>query len=550
MRKVHAKSSRGPGLATWMIRPADGWRHKTRGLVKNRMFLLLGLIGMAFAASLAINAWILLFFWPHPLLGIQSLFLVAGLAVTLTLPVLIYHHLITPLFHLRHWAQRARGGNLAARIPIPSTGEFAELAQDVNALTEQLQRLTREMRDEVSAQTERLEQKSHTLEVLYDVAASINTSRDLDDLLTRFLTSLKHALGAQAATARLVTPDGHMRLVANLGFEPDDQRCRQVLPLGKCMCGRVADGGDLSWKADIRQCGRVTSDCDTQEDEPAMITIPLQHRGKTLGVYSLFLHEWPEHLNEDMDNLLTSIGRHLGMAIEKARVDEEAQRLGIIEERTHLAHELHDSLAQTLATLRFRVRALDETAQDASAETRREIDQIKDVLNRANVELRALISHFRAPMEPQGFVAAVEKMVETLRRETGISVYLQKEWRPRKLPAEMETEVLRIVQEALCNIRKHAQAQHVRVLLRNDAEGECMVMVEDDGLGLQPAEQGAPGEHIGLSVMTERAARLDADFRIESEPGEGTRISLAFHYPKPRVVEFTSRNDPPAQVAR
>lgn len=96
MRKVHAKSSRGPGLATWMIRPADGWRHKTRGLVKNRMLLLLGLISVAFAASLAINAWILLFFWPHPLLGIQSLFLVAGLAVTLTLPVLIYHHLITP----------------------------------------------------------------------------------------------------------------------------------------------------------------------------------------------------------------------------------------------------------------------------------------------------------------------------------------------------------------------------------------------------------------------------------------------------------------------
>jgi two-component system, NarL family, nitrate/nitrite sensor histidine kinase NarX len=541
---VHARPPRGPDLARWLIRPAQGWQHKARGMVKDRIFLLLGAIAAALLAALGISLW-LLFSGAAPTVPtlVLSVVLGLGLAVAVGLPAFIYRHLFTPLFHLRHWAQRARGGNLAARIPPPAGGEFAELAEDVNALTEQLQRLTREMRDEVRAQTERLEQKSHTLKVLYDVAASINTSRDLEDLLTRFLTSIKQVLGARAATARLVTPDGQMRLVANLGFHPDDRHCHQVLPLGRCLCGQVADGADMSTKTDVHRCGRVETDSLDEVDDPAMIAIPLQHRGQTLGVYSLFLDESPDSLSEDMENLLTSIGRHLGMAIEKARLDAEAQRLGIIEARTHIAHELHDSLAQTLASLRFRVDALEESVnRTGTAELKAEVDVVRDGLHQAHRELRELISHFRAPpVTHHGLVCGVEKLVARFREDTGINVYLQKEWHAKDLPAEMESEVLRIVQEALCNIGKHAEAQHVRVLLRADAQGDFLVMVEDDGRGISGEKRGGRGEHIGLSVMEERAARLEADFRIESEPGEGTRMTLRFQYPRRQPVEFQPR---------
>lgn len=541
---IHAKARHGPDFATWLIRPAQGWRHKARGMVQNRMFLLLGAIGATFLAGLGINVWMLISgTGPAGPTFVQLAVLGIGLAVTLSLPLFLYRHLITPLFHLRHWAQRARGGNLAARIPPPAGGEFAELAEDVNALTEQLQRLTREMRDEVRAQTERLEQKSRTLEVLYDVAASINTARDLEDLLARFLTSIKQTLGARAATARLVTPDGQMRLVANLGFHPDDRHCHQVLPLGRCLCGHVADGAGMAGRTDVHQCGRVETDSLEATEHPAMIAVPLQHRGQTLGIYSLFMDECPEPLSEDMENLLTSIGRHLGMAIEKARLDEEAQRLGIIEERTHIAHELHDSLAQTLASLRFRVGALEESVnRTGSAELKNEVDVVRDGLHRANTELRELISHFRAPpVTRQGLVCGVEKLVSDFQKDTGINVYLQKEWQQNELPGEMESEVLRIVQEALCNIQKHARAQHVRILLRADDQGDFLVMVEDDGRGIRGKARGGRGEHIGLSVMKERAARLDADFRIESEPGEGTRMTLRFQYPKPRSVDIRPR---------
>ena len=93
-----------------------------------------------------------------------------------------------------------------------------------------------------------------------------------------------------------------------------------------------------------------------------------------------------------------------------------------------------------------------------------------------------------------------------------------------------EMQMLRIVQECLANIRKHAQAHTVRVLLTCKREGEYLLLVEDDGVGFDKERpDGNPGEHIGLSIMEERARRLGANLRIESEPGEGTRVELVYN---------------------
>ncbi len=536
-------------LGAWLIRPEKDWRHKTGRRVTLPLALLLGVIGTPIVIALALNLWMLTTAGTDGgAAQLQLAVLVIGLLVTLSLPLLAYRYLVTPLFHLRHWAQRVRGGNLAARIPTPQRGEFAELARDVNRLTGQLERLTRDMREEVHTQTERLEQKSRTLEILYEVASSINTSRDLDDLLTRFLERTKTTLGAQAATARLVTPDGQMRLVANLGFQANHQRCQPLLPLGQCLCGHVADGGDLGQKEDVSCCGKAESDSESADEPLSMMAVPLQHQGRTLGVYSLFFNQCPDALSEDMRGLLNSIGQHLGMAIEKSRLDEQARRVGIMEERARMSHELHDSLAQTLASLRFRVGALHESLPDESPPSlRREADTLWSSLEQANQELRELIRHFRAPpVSHQGLDIDIEQLITRFREETGVSAFMQKEWDPKRLPEEMETEVLRIVQEALCNIRKHADAQHVRVLLRNNHRNEFLVMIEDDGCGtdLEP-NAASEGEHIGLSVMEKRAERLGADIRIESEPGDGTRISLSFQHPQPQVVQFEPRKAAP-----
>lgn len=231
--------------------------------------------------------------------------------------------------------------------------------------------------------------------------------------------------------------------------------------------------------------------------------------------------------------LLFSVGHHLGVAVAKHRSDVEARRLSIIEERGSLAHELHDSLAQTLASLRFQVKMLgDSLGQDTiSEEARTDLARLRNGLDEAHTELRELLSSFRAPLDRKGLIPALEKLTERFRRETAIHLLFQNNCRPFELSAAAELQVTRIAQEALANVRKHAQAQTVRVLLKRGGRSpEHVLLVEDDGIGFNERKIGVspPGEHIGLSIMEERARRIDAILRIESEPGEGTRVELAF----------------------
>jgi two-component system nitrate/nitrite sensor histidine kinase NarX len=220
------------------------------------------------------------------------------------------------------------------------------------------------------------------------------------------------------------------------------------------------------------------------------------------------------------------------MAVEKVRVDVQAQRLSIMQERNLLAHELHDSLAQTLASLRFQVRMLDETIEQGDQDqARREMDRIRNSLEEANAELRGLLAHFRAPIDRRGLLPALEDLVGRFRRETGIVTFFQKECAHTDLPATQEMQVVRIVQECLANIRKHSQAHAVRILLRCDDEGHYHVMVEDDGVGFgfgEDVSAAGAGEHIGLAILQERARRLGGELTVESEPAEGTRVELNF----------------------
>lgn len=467
---------------------------------------------------------------------LHGLLLGLGLLFLGGLYYLIKQNLLQPLFLLRQWADHVGTGELAARIPVPKQGDFQNLSSDINSISDRLQSLSLDMEAQVRKQTEHIKHKTRSLEILYDVAASISSSRDLDDLLTRFLHTLKDVVHARAATVRLLTNDKRMRLVASIGLNDEVVAREQFMPSHQCLCGFAASEGVIRSDDNLHKCDALIGTPFFADSEVEMMAVPLQYRGRTLGVYNLFVDR-DLRFNSDYDSeLLISIGRHLGMAIEKASVDEEANRLTIIEERTRIAHELHDSLAQTLASLRFQVRVLDETLhQGDESALWSELERIENSLDEAYIELRGLIEHFRAPIDRRGFMPAIEKVVERFRNESKIQIFLQKEWKGPNLPEDMEIQVLRIVQEALCNVRKHSRAHTVRVLLRGQNDGSFRVLIEDDGTGIAPrTTAGAPGEHVGLSIMEERARRIGGKIRFESEPGEGTRIQLTFRAPATR----------------
>lgn len=439
--------------------------------------------------------------------------------------------LLQPLVRLEESVAQVCQGEPGASLAFGDTGVLGEMVRDIDSLNEELTDLYEDMDSRVARHTSRLAQKTASLKILYDVAASINQAPGLDELLLRFLRILKEMVNGLAATVRVLMPDGRMRLVGSIGLANGVLREHEMRPLELCLCGTALSPGDILCENNAKHCTRTLGRQMFGSDEMEVVTVPLEYHSDVLGLYNIFVRKPGISGREDILDLLATIGSHLGMAVAKHRSDGEARRLSIVEERNALAHELHDSLAQTLASLRFQVRMLDDTLQqyDAPTAARDDLQRIRSGLDEAHTELRELLNSFRAPVDERGLIPALEKVVARFGQETATHVFFQNECRQLRLSASEELQMLRIVQEALANIRKHAGAHTVRVLL-SSAGGGYKLLVEDDGRGFENAQRpGQPGEHIGLSIMEERARRLGGELRIESEPGEGTRVELIYH---------------------
>jgi two-component system nitrate/nitrite sensor histidine kinase NarX len=459
-------------------------------------------------------------------------FLFIGLILIIRISFLIRHDLITPFIHLRNWALQMKKEDYNARLPQPKKGEFAKLAIDINSLSDKLQALSAHFQSEVEKQTHKVEEKNRSLNILYEVATSINKSKNLDDLLSRFLHVLTGLTQAKAGTVRLRTDDDQLKMVASIGLNQDFVEQEHLVPIHRCLCGSSLTKGSIETNIDVTNCSKLSGTKLFDNQEAEIIAVPLEHQGVSLGIYNLFIDKPHANVTEDLTELLTSIGKHLGMAIEKARLDRDSQQHSIMKERTLLAHELHDSLAQTLASLRFQVTIMEENILEKIPVNREEVSRLHESIDEAYKEVRGLITHFRAPIDNRGVIPALEKVISNFKTDCDISVFFQNEW-SAELSSESEFQLVRIVQESLANVRKHSKARTVRILARSTKSSSPralhQILIEDDGTGMDKSNmKKSLGEHIGLSVMEERARRLGGEVAIESETGEGTQILLTF----------------------
>ncbi|MEW8691177.1 MAG: ATP-binding protein [Candidatus Thiodiazotropha endolucinida] len=474
--------------------------------------------------------------------GRSTLQVVLLLSIALTLFSLILvlirlrSQLLHPLSSLEQFVNQVCQGEPVASKGHEQTGVLSGMARDIDSLSEELTDIYEDMEVRVARQTARLAQKTTSLQVLYDVAAGINQSENLDELLLEYMGVFKRMVNARSATVHLVLQDDRVRQVGCIDLQGRLYNEQEMLPIKLCQCGIALSPGDILCSQDARVCSRRNNRTMYGANEVERVSVPMWYHGDVLGFYHLYVDKPGIYDGrEDVLDILNTIGSHLGMAVAKQRSDSEARRLSIVEERTSLAHELHDSLAQTIASLRFQVRMLEETLQNdpISEKAVQEAHRIHNGLDEAHDELRELINSFRAPFDQRGLVPALSKLVERFNQETGIPAFFQPDCLKTDLDTSQEMQALRIVQEALANIRKHAKAHTIRVLLRCRSPGSYLILVEDDGVGIEGAvPQGNPGEHIGLSIMEERARRVGGELSIESEPGEGTRVELVIRNEK------------------
>jgi two-component system nitrate/nitrite sensor histidine kinase NarX len=500
------------------------WRDLQNLMQRNGLVLpLLALIGI-FIAALAFSL--------NPRLATAALAVigVTGLALIVIVMARLRQEYFKPLGNLRAWSQHLRSGDLAIHVPVPRHGEMVSLVRDINGLTDELNVLTEEMDTKVRAQTEHIASKSRSLEILYDIATDLSSARNLDELLGHFLDTLMVLFDARAATVRLNTEKNQTVLVAAHGLTLDIVKQEQLVDMDRCLCGQIAQNGGIGIQEGVAGCNRFLDGEMLDGPCSEMIVVPLQYQDRILGVYNIFLERPSAELGKDVRDLLNSIGMHLGLAIEKTRLDENERRLAIMEERNFIGSELHDSLAQSLVSMRLQIKMLGEILHKKDVRAAQvEVEQLRESIAEAHVSLRELLANFRSRMDERGLIPSIEELVERFKTETNITVYLQNQWTEFAFSPTQEVQIFRIIQESLANVRKHSNAHTVRVLLGKLDDDHLSVLIEDDGRGADKTiETTLPGENLGMSIMRERAERIDGVLRIESEPGEGTRVQLAF----------------------
>lgn len=452
-----------------------------------------------------------------------------ALVATLILFYMIWRHLLDPLLKLSQWGDSMRAVNLDARVEFATDSDFSVLGKDINMLGNMINQLSRDTETQLQKYTDHISRESKSLAILYDVASSINISRDLNQLFEISLQSMCINLNAAAGIIRQFKAKGKQEVVASYGQLNNTflSSVDQFLSIDDS-----ASSNNTNQVNQIDNLPRSTVFALSEEHNKETIialSVKVKYRDETLGAIHLFFENNADADLANFHHLLVSIGQHLGTAVEKFRLLEDESQLLIIQERTRLSDELHDSLAQTIASLRIQLRVIEETtASDDRQGTVHQLERMEFTIEQANNQLRELIAHFRIPLHKQGLISAIEEAIQACKDESAISVYFQNEWPNRDISAEVELNLLRIVQESLVNVRKHSKANTVRISL-TVRDNKNILLIEDDGVGFDESTvTSTDGHHIGLKILRERASQIGGIIEIESEPGEGTRIHLQF----------------------
>jgi signal transduction histidine kinase len=255
---------------------------------------------------------------------------------------------------------------------------------------------------------------------------------------------------------------------------------------------------------------------------------PLIAEGRIFGAIFLGANR-KRAFNSRHTEFLNTMSHQVALAIWNTQLYDQLNQLAVLKERYRLSREIHDGLAQTLAYLNLQSERLGRlVAAGQNEEAVREIDMMRHSIRSAYVESREAIEGLRFKVErPDDMVARLQEFVDQFNCQTGIQAQVTVEPKDLSVLPATALQLLRIAQEALANIRKHAQASRVEIYLKGSDE-ELELSITDNGRGLPDSlEVGSPHRHFGLDSMRERARSLDGALTVATGPGQGTRITVA-----------------------
>lgn len=366
------------------------------------------------------------------------------------------------------------------------------------------------------------------LRALQMVATMVSRAPALGRALNAVLDRLLAIANADIGAIHLLDDaSGELCLAASRGLSEAFRVHECRIPVGVCLCGLSVTMDEPLVVDDLAMDRRLSRTGCREECVGSWVGVPLRSRDRAFGILTLYAGERGAFRTIDR-RLLTTIGDQLGVAVENARWYAAMRESAVAEERAAIAAELHDGIAQSLAYLNVQTaRVQDLLERGETAGVRQELAAVREAIRDTYQDVRQLLVDFRsAPKEDGEFASSLRTHLDTFGLRNAIKTELVGEEVLRDFSLLQQAEVFRMIQEALANVRKHAQASWVRVACdRTQATWE--VRVEDDGRGCDVARFADPtGNHLGLTLLRERAARLGGTVQLTSAPGCGTTVVI------------------------
>ncbi|RKV70519.1 MAG: HAMP domain-containing protein [Neisseria sp.] len=447
-----------------------------------------------------------------------------------------YSWIIRPLEALLDGVQTIGRGGFGVAIPTGYIQEFAQVSKGFNQMSAHLKTLYTDLEGLVARQTQDLARQNRDLEMLYQTTRDLHQTHTPTKAAEEFLSRVVPAVSASAGSIRLLDFERKRTdLVASTGLPADVQTAEQCSELEACLCGHKDKGGE-GGRPSEKPSGQSACFYDARDygnlpfvtGHPGFARVsvfPILYKSEELGILTLYFSDGIE-LGENDDSLLRTLCGQLGVSIANSRFAQERSQLAVLQERNLIAQGLHDSIAQTLTFLNLQVQMLDSAYKAGEKEQMEEnIRFLTDGVQECYDDVRELLLNFRTKISNKDFPEAVTSLLARFEQQTQIEV--DTAWRDDgpSLNNDEQLQVIFILQESLSNIRKHAQAHHVVVELDN--RHDFTLRIRDDGVGFDTGRLKNMSEaHVGLGIMQERARRINAVLSVESQPHQGTTVTL------------------------
>ncbi len=462
--------------------------------------------------------------WTAALHLFQLAMMAVAIAAAVAFMAVSHWLVLAPVARLQQALARMRQGDLRTRLPVESQDEFGQLATGFNLMAHALQSSHQDLERKVAEKTSRLEERNARLAALYEVSAQVSEAGSLDALARGFVRRVREIARADAAAMRW-SDEANERymLLAGDGLPESLVQGEHCLPTGNCHCGQPEGAARLriipilpGAPAGMPHCGEA--------GYQTLVLVPVRTQQRVLGEVDLFFRSATE-IEPGMQEMLEAMASHLATAMEGLRATALEREAAVSQERSFIARELHDSIAQSLAFLKIQTQLLrDAVGRGDDAARDRSMGELDVGVRGCYADVRELLLHFRTRTSEEDIEGALRATLSKFGHQTGIAHGLSMAGHGLPLAPDLQVQVLHMVQEALSNVRKHSGAR--RVELRVQREPHWRFEVEDDGRGFDPAAVPPDSVHVGLGIMRERAERVGAQVCIESSPGRGTRVRI------------------------